>query len=458
MATDVKILVIGGGISGLCSAYYLSKYFKPENVLLIEGAARLGGTAYTDRMEGFVCEWGPNGWLDKEPKMKQWLKDLGINDKTITANANAARRFVLRGGKLHEVKPPPGFFFSPLLSMGGRLRLLREPLVGRRKSEQPESVWDFAARRIGPEAADMLVSPMVSGIFAGDAKKLSLEHAFPRMAEMESKYGSLFKALNAISKEKKGVSAMGPSGVLTSFPGGVYTLMEAAGAALGNRVHLNTAATKIEYLDSKFHVQTNSGETYRSEGLVMAIPAVAASRLMAPMDKRQGAALAEIPYAPVLVFCTGFRRADIEHDLNGFGFLAPREQGVRALGCLWTSSIFEHRAPEGYVLLTTMYGGALDPKALDLNDRDLISQFTRDMTALLKIKKQPEFGRIYRHARAIPQYDLNHGERLRTFDYGERQFPGLAYAGNAFRGVGLNDCVVNAHRAVEMMKSRFPYS
>ena len=454
MPTDVKILVLGGGITGLCSAYYLSKYYKPENVLLLEGSNRIGGSAYTDRMEGFVCEWGPNGWLDKEIKMKQWVKDLGLQDKTITANDAAAKRFILKAGKLHEVKPPPAFLFSPVLSAGGRLRALREPMVPRRKSTEPGSVWDFAARRLGSEAADMLVAPMVSGVFAGDAKKLSIEHAFPKIAEMEEKHGSLMSGMKAMAAEKR---VGGMTGKLTSFPGGMYTLMEAAAQALGDRIRLNEAVSSVEYRDGKYLVKTAQGGDYRADGVVMALPAWAASRLMSSMDKRQGAALGEVKYAPIVVFCTGFRREDIEHDLNGFGFLAPREQGVRALGCLWTSSIFAHRAPEKYVLLRTMYGGALDPKAIELGDRDLINQFTRDMAGILKIKKQPEFGRIYRHARAIPQYDLNHGERLRTWDYGERQFPGFVYAGNAYRGVALNDCVVSAHRAVELLKVKFPY-
>lgn len=453
MSVDVRVLVIGGGISGLCSAYYLSKYYKPENVRLIEGASRLGGTAFTDRMDGFICEWGPNGWLDKEPKMKQWVKDLGLQDKTITANQAAAKRFLLKGGKLVEIQPPPGFLLTAPLSVGGRLRLLREPFVGRRKETTPESVWDFAARRVGEEAADTLVAPMVSGIFAGDAKKLSVEHAFPSLVEMEQKHGSLLKGMKAAVANKK----PGMTGHLTSFPGGIYTLIEAAAAALGDVARVNEAAVKIEYRDGKYIVETSQGQTYRSDGLVLAIPAFAGARLLSDMDKRQGAALGEIPYAPILVFCAGFRREDIDHDLDGFGFLVPRDEPVRAIGCLWSSSIFTPRAPEGYVLMRTMYGGANDPKAVELSDRDLLSQFTRDVAGLLKIKKQPEFGRIYRHARGIPQYDLNHGERMRTFEYGERQFPGLAYAGNAFRGVGLNDCVVNAHRCVEAMKARFPY-
>lgn len=453
MQQDVRILVIGGGVSGLCAAYYLAKYYKPENVRLIEGAAHFGGTACTDRMDGFVCEWGPNGWLDREPKMKQWIKDLGLAEKTITANAAAEKRFLLRDGKLLAIQPPPGFLLTAPLSLRGKLRLLREPFVSRRKEEGPESVWSFAARRVGEEAADMLVSPMVSGVFAGDAKKLSVEHAFPSLAKMEQEHGSLLKGMKAAVAERK----PGLTGMLTSFPGGIHTLVETAVAALGDVARCNEAAVKMEYREGKYIVETSQGNTWRCDGVVLCVPAFVGARLMSTMDKRQAAALGEIPYAPVLVFCAGFRREDIEHDLNGFGFLVPRSEPVRALGCLWSSSIFTPRAPEGYVLMRVMYGGATDPKAVELSDRDLLAQFTRDCGALLKIKKQPEFGRIYRHARGIPQYDLNHGERMRTFDYGERQFPGLLYGGNSQRGVGLNDCVVNAHRCVEALKARFPY-
>jgi oxygen-dependent protoporphyrinogen oxidase len=456
MAEEVKILVIGGGVSGLCSAYYLSKFYRRQHVLLLEGADRLGGTCHSDRMHGFVCEWGPNGWLDKEPATKQWIKDLGLEGKTIAANAASAKRFILRDGKLHEIKPPPNFFFSSVLSAGGKLRLMQEPLRAKRKETEPESVWDFAARRLGTEAADYLVSPMVSGVFAGDAKQLSLEHAFPKMAEMERKHGSLLNGMKALLKEKKEASPMGMSGELTSFSAGMATLVEAAAEALGDRARVNEGVVRIEWRDERYVVTTAQGKVYHAQGLVLALPAYAAGRMMAELDRRQGAALAEIPYAPITVFCTGFRREDIEHPLDGFGFLAPRNQGVRALGCLWSSSIFEHRAPKGYVLMRTMYGGALDPKAAELSDRELLDTFTRDMSGLLGIKKQPEFGRIYRHPRGIPQYDLKHGKRMEVLDYGERQFPGLVYAGNAFRGVALNDCVKAAHRALSVMKERFP--
>lgn len=454
MPTDIRFLVLGGGVTGLCSAYYLAKHYKPENVMLLEGAPTIGGVAHTDRMDGFVCEWGPNGWLDKEPKMLQWLKDLGIQGQTITAKAEAKRRFILRDGKLHELKPPPALFSSSLLSAGGKLRLLREPLTPRRKATEPESLYDFMARRAGAEAADLFAQVVANGVFAGDARKLSVEHAYPALVKMEQEHGSLFNGMKAAMGEKR---AMGMTGELTSFPGGVYTLCEAAAAAIAPCIRTGEAAAKLELREGKFFTTTSLGNEIRSDGLIIALPAFAASRLMGPMDKRQGAALGEIPHAPVLVFCTGFKRQDIGHDLNGFGFLVPKGEPVRALGCLWSSSIFDGHARDGYVLLRTMYGGALDPKAVELTDRDLLAQFTREMAPILKLAKQPDFGRIYRHPRGIPQYDLNHAERLRTLEYGERQFPGLAYAGNAYRGVGLNDCVVDAHRAVKIMRERWPF-
>jgi oxygen-dependent protoporphyrinogen oxidase len=454
MPTEIRFLVLGGGITGLCSAYYLAKHYRPENVLLLEGGPSVGGVARSDRMEGFVCEWGPNGWVDKEPKLVQWLKDLGLHGKTITAREDAKHRFLLRDGKLHELKPPPALFTSPLLSAGGKLRLMREPLTPRKKTDAPESLHDFIARRAGSEAAETFAQVMANGVFAGDAKKLSVEHAFPTLAKMEREHGSLFNGVKAMMSEKK---PMGTTGELTSFPGGMQTLSEAAAAALGDRIRTNEPVVKIELRDGKYLVTTQQETQYLCEGLVLAVPAFVASRLMGPLDKRQGAALGEIQYAPILVFCTGFKRQDVGHDLKGFGFLVPRDEPVRAIGCLWSSSIFDGHARDGYVLLRTMYGGALDPKAIELSDRDLLAQFTREMAPILKLTKQPDFGRIYRHPRGIPQYDLNHAERLRTLDYGERQFPGLVYAGNAYRGVGINDCIVDAHRAVKLMKERWPF-
>jgi len=456
MANDYKVLVLGGGITGLCAATLLAKHYKPQNVLLLEASDALGGTARTERLNGFTCDLGPNGYLDKEPLMRRWVMDLGLSSRIIKANTAAEHRFILMGNKLKEVKPPPGFLFSNLLSVGGRMRLLGEPFIPRRKGDEPESIWDFAARRIGPEAADTLVGPMVTGIFGGDAKALSLEHCFPKMAEMEREHGSLFKALQAIKKERATASAMGPSGVLTTFDGGLGTLCEAAATKLGAQAQCNERVVSVEVREKRYLVTTAHGARYTSDAVVMALPGYAAADACASLEKSLGAALGQIPYAGMTVMAAGFRREDIGHDLNGFGFLVPRENKVRALGCIWSSTIFPQQAPEGYVLLRVMYGGALDPDAIKLTDRQLMDQFMVDLAPVLKLARMPGFVRAYRWPKAIPQYTLDHGKRLRGIEQAEHFFKGLVFAGNAFRGVGLNDCIVSAHRAANRIMEFLP--
>jgi oxygen-dependent protoporphyrinogen oxidase len=456
MAIETKILVIGGGITGLCAAWHCAQYYRPQSVLLLEKSTTLGGTARTDRMSGFVSEWGPNGFLDREPKTTKWARDLGLKDKMVQANEASARRFIYKDKTLHELKPPPGFLKSGILSVGGRMRLMSEPFRPAKKDDKPESIWDFAARRIGPEAADTLVAPMVTGIFAGDAKKLCLESCFPRMAKMEREHGSLYKALKAAKKDNPNASAMGPGGRLTSFEGGIQTMLEAAAQQIKDRIKLGMEVVQIKHEDKKFKVRTADDQVIEAHAVILAVPAYAAANMIEDADKRQAATLAEIKYVNMTVASCGYRREDIKHDLNGFGFLAPRKQGIRALGCIWTSSLFPNRCPDGYVLLRTMYGGAHDANAINLTDRQLLEEIHRDLHPILEIEKTPEFVRIYRWPKAIPQYDMEHQRRLRVLDYGENQFPGLAYAGNSYRGVGINDCVVSAFRALDKVKSHLP--
>ena len=282
---EAKAVVIGGGITGLCAAYYLSRELGREQVLLLEASDYLGGHVRTDHINGFSCDWGPNGFLDREPTTLEWIRDLGLSDRMVKANEAAARRFIYRDGKLHEIKPPPAFLASPILSMRGRARLLCEPLLPPKQNDAPESIYDFAARRIGREAADMLVSPMVSGIFGGDAKRLSLEHCFPRMRAMEAEHGSLFKALMAKRKENKKASAMGPGGVLTSFDQGASLLPETASSALGNRAIRNCGAISVVREGDKFIIRGANGIEVRSQFLIIATPAFATADIVCGWDE-----------------------------------------------------------------------------------------------------------------------------------------------------------------------------
>lgn len=452
MPTHYKTIVVGGGITGCCAAYYAMKQEGGEHVRLLEGGDTLGGTAQTEHIDGITCEKGPNGFLDKEPKTLQWVEDLGLGEHLVRANPLAARRFIFRNGTLHELKPPPAFLLGGPLSLQGRLRLCAEPLIPQRvAASDEESIWDFAARRIGAEAADTLVAPMVSGIYGGDARKLDLASCFPRMAAMEAEHGGLFKAMRAKAKDKsagKG-TAMGPGGTLTSFEGGMATLMSRAGDALGDSVRLNSTVTVISKEGDGYHVHTADGTTFTADRVIVAAPTHAACAMVRDLDGPLSEALEAIPYTSMAVVCTAYNRADVGHDLNGFGFLVPRTQEKRMLGCIWTSTLFPGRAPEGQVLLRTMIGGATDPDAVDASDEDLLQTLRDELFPILDIKADPVMHRVYRWGKAIPQYTFGHQDRVSAVEAGEKRHPGLHFAGNAYRGVGLNDCVVSALRAVE---------
>ncbi|MFA7692056.1 MAG: protoporphyrinogen oxidase [Candidatus Hydrogenedentes bacterium] len=447
---EKKIIVIGAGVSGLCAAYYLRKALGEDAVLTLEASSCPGGTTRSDQQAGYTLDWGSNGFLDREPLTLAWAKDLGLESDTLKANTAAAKRFIYRNDRLHEVQMPPGFFLSSLLSLRGRLRLCCEPLIKQKRDDTEESVFEFAARRIGKEAAQIMVGSMVLGIYGGNAKELSMRHCFPRMVKMEQDHGGLFKALLAI-RRKRGASPMGPPGVLTTFKGGIGALPELAAKTLHKQIRYNAKVTEVTKREGGYEVHLEQGERLAAQAVVLATPAHAAAAISASLHADAADALAAIPYAGLNVACLGYRRDAVAHDLNGFGFLVPRGQGLRLLGCIWTSTLFPFEAPQGSVLLRVMVGGASDPDAVHLSDEETLALVRKELDPLLGLQGEPELSCVYRHPRAIPQYTLGHGKRLKTIEDAEKALPGLVFAGNAYYGIGLNDCVLSAHRAVKMV-------
>lgn len=450
MGKHYKAVIVGGGVTGLCALHYLSKELGPEQVHLLEASDYLGGHTRTDRVEGFISDWGPNGFLDKEPRTLQWIEELGLTSQLLRADEASAHRFIYKNGRLIEIKPPPAFLWSGLLSVQGSARLALEPFVPQKADlDAEESIWEFARRRIGREAADTLVSCMVSGVFGGDAKKLSLRHCFPRMEQLEREHGGLVRALLAVRKKDKSASAMGPKGVLTSFQKGIGYLAEQAAEKMSDSISAKWPVAEVSRSENGFALRSESGDSVETDHVVLACTAYSAATMLKRTAPEASDALDSIPYAGLAVVCTGYRREDVGHDLNGFGFLAPRGQGVRMLGCIWTSSVFPTRRKEGFVQLRTMFGGAMDPEAVLLKDEALLGLLDEEVHPLLMVKKAPEYVRIFKHPRGIPQYTLDHGKILKTLDATEETLKGLHFVGNAYRGVSLNDCVVSAHRAVE---------
>jgi len=443
-----RIIITGGGISGLSLAYLLAKRNPSLDLIVLEAENRAGGKIWTDRADGFLCETGVNGFLDNRPRTIELAMDLSLNP--LRGSESSRRRFIFSGGRLHLIpESPAAFLRSDLLSLRGRMRIICEPFVPGGRDED-ESLARFARRRLGREAYEKLIDPMASGIYAGDPERLSLKSCFPRIYELERSYGSLIRALIRLQikarREGRPAPGPGPGGVLTSFYDGMETLVSALKGFLGERVRTSAKVISLDRRGGYYSVYLSDGSVIDSDIVVVATPAYAASEILKEFDRPLSQVLSEIHYPSVSVVSMGYRREKIRGGLDGFGFLVPFREGRRILGTLWDSSIFPNRAPDGYALLRSMVGGA---RASDMamQDKDRLTDIVMDeLSEIMGIKGQPDFVRVYVHDRAIPQYTIGHDERLKIMEGLLVKYKGLYLTGNAYRGIGVNDCIENSHR------------
>ncbi len=405
----MKIAVIGAGLSGLTTAHHLRDR---AEVVVFEARDRIGGNIRTEAFADCLVEWGPNGFLDNEPATLQLIEELGLSSRLIQARSKAQIRYIWRDGQLRELPAkPPRFLTSDCLPLAARLRVLLEPFA-RRPPGDDESVRDFAARRLGAGAADILVDAMVTGIFAGDPRRLSVRSAFPKLVALEARYGSLIRG-------SKGRGA-GPGGTLTSFDQGLEVLIHELAKGLDIRL-----SADLKSLPEGF------------DHVVCTVPAPRAVDLL-PADL--GPFLRRIPGGPVAVVALVFKRPLAVPD--AFGFLVPREQGLRVLGTLYDSSIFPGRAPAGHRLFRVLIGGRRDPHAVELSDGELLEIVARDLRQAWGEFPDPDATQVIRHPLGISQYEIGHDEVLAELE--RRRPPWLRLAGSSYRGVALNACVKDA--------------
>ena len=458
-----RAVIIGGGISGLATAWLLKSRAEREGIdlalTLVEKEPLFGGKIKSIKTDGYLCEWGPNGFLDSKPQTLDLCRELGASDQLLRSNDNARKRFIYSGGILNRLpENGPSFLKSHLISWPGKLRLAMEPFIPKYSGTEDETLAAFGRRRLGDEALAKLIAPMVSGIFSGKPETMSLNSCFPRIAELEREYGGLIRAMLALAKKKKREqaagkvvsSAAGPGGVLTSFREGSQTLTEIMIRRL-EEVELISGTQVLEVRKGKsvpYRVVTEQGEL-DADLVISAAPAHAAAGMLAPLSPEIGTLLGRIPYSSMTVICFGYERERIALNLDGFGYLIPKEEGRNTLGTLWDSSIFENRAPAGKVLLRSMMGGACFPEYIKLTDEEVVKRVRVDLKSIMGIEAAPSFVQLYRHEQAIPQYTVGHAKRLAALAEGCATFPGLILTGNSYRGIGLNDCVAAAHRAVD---------
>jgi protoporphyrinogen/coproporphyrinogen III oxidase len=453
---SVDVIVVGAGLSGLVTAYRLHR--TGLRVQVFEAAARPGGVIGSERKSGVLFERGPNSGMDTTPAINTLLDDLGIRELRIDASKASSRRYVVRGGHMVALPTSPGAFIStPLFSWGAKLRLFAEPFIARAPADVEESISQFVRRRLGREFLDYAIEPFVSGIYAGDPGLLSLPAAFPRLHALEQRYGSLTRgAILGARERRRSAERPKSSSVSFSFREGFQTLTDALAAALPN-VACGTRATALRReADETFAVAfggATSGEQ-RARAVVLAVPAYAGASLVATLVPHAARALSEIPYSPVAVVISAYRRRAVSHPLDGFGVLAPAVERPGMLGSLFSSSMFENRAATDTAVFTTFLGGRRDPARAAAPDAELLQTVQRELTRLVGVSEPPLFNEITRWSRAIPQYALGHLQRIAAVEQAERDVPGLYFCANYRGGVSISDCVIHGEAMAQQVAGR----
>ncbi len=475
----ISVGVIGAGISGLAVAHHLKRIFEASGrafeLTLYEKSDRVGGSIRSERTKGFLVEWGPNGFLNNEPATFQLIQQLGIRDRLVVSSDAARKRFLLLDGQLQQVPTSPsGFLKTPILPLHAKLRFALEPMIRRRDGAQDESVAEFVARRFGAQAVARMFDPLMSGVYAGNVNTLSIHSTLKVFAELEREHGSVVKGMIARMKQRKAEERQGAqekvdelvttsrnpmSGKLLSFQNGMGELIEALAVRLEAHTLTNATIESIHGVDGGYEVtgQVAGGPlSRRHDALIMASPPQAGALLVAPLDLELGQLLAAIQSSTIAVLGLGFTQDGIADPLDGFGYLIPRNQGLRSLGVLWSSSIFPNRAPNGHKLLQVMIGGANDPGAINEDDSILIDTALKNADPVLHFKSEPIMTRVFRHRCGIPQYNLGHRERLQSIAQRLQHLPGFYLAGNGYHGISTNDCLRHAAELAERIVGAHP--
>lgn len=448
--TPHAVAVVGGGITGLTAAFRLKE--QGFRVVLYEASDRVGGVIRSVRDGGFLAEFGPNSLLETSGKITALVRDLGLESRRFYSDAAAEKRYLVRWGRpLSLPVSPLRFFGTELFGVGAKLRLLREPFVRRRRDGAEESVAEFVLRRLGREWLDYAINPMVAGIYAGDPRRLSVEHAFPRLHAVEQRYGSLIlgQFLGARERRRRGEVSKQEAKKI-SFDEGLQVLTDTLGARLGASIRYQSVVAGIRRGAWGWRVAVCGGDP-AGEAEYGSVLLCAPARDLAAIEMPGGGAmltlgpLAEVYYPPVTSVVLGFRREDVEHRLDGFGMLIPEMERFRILGTLFSSSLFPHRAPPGQVTLTSYIGGVRAPELALRPIDDIVSFTVDDLRRLLGVRAAPTYQHAHVYPRAIPQYEVGYGRFKSLMDRVESEAPGIFLAGHFRNGISLGDSIIAGH-------------
>jgi oxygen-dependent protoporphyrinogen oxidase len=461
------ILVIGGGISGLAAAYFAQKNAQQAGQTIrltaLEASPLWGGKIRTERVDGFVIEGGPDTFLAIKPWGVALCRELGLGERLHGTNPQQKNTYVLRQNRLHPL--PDGLTMmiptqvgpmlrTSLLSWPQKARMGLDFLLPPRPRNGDESLGEFVSRRLGRAAYENLIEPLMSGIYAGDGDRLSLGATFPYLRDLEVEYGGLAKGALAVRK-KMAASRQAAPGSRSAFLTPTTGLMEIVEALLGwlaqrgVELRAGTPVESLEYENGRFCARLPGGESLTAHGVILAAPAYAAGDMLQRLDPRLALELQAIPYTSTATVSLAYRQSELPRPLDGYGYVIPRREGRRALACTWTSTKFPHRAPPGYALLRVFVGRAGQEQDIPWDDAGLLTLAQEELRMTLGIAAQPTLWRVFRWERAMPQYNLGHLERLARIEAMSQRWPGLALAGNGYRGIGIPDCIRSGELAAQ---------
>ena len=437
----MKVAIVGGGISGLATAFYIHQTMPEVEIDLFEKEAQLGGKMMTKERDGFYFESGSNGFLSNKPDTLELVTQSGCDDILIRSNDSARKRFIYKDFLCPLPESPKAFLKTPLLSWRGKLRVAGEFFIPAKKDDGDETLQSFGYRRVGKEMTDVFLDAMVAGIFASTPSKISVNAAFPAVVKLEREYGGLFRGM--LAKKKK---EAGPGGVLMSFEKGVSTFIERLALVCGARIRTNTEILSLTKEDKTFVLSTKE-ETSTYDAVILATSAFEASALLAQTNTDIANLLNTISYSPISII--GFGYTELKHDLDGFGLLTTTSANKDILGILWDSSIFNDRAPSGKKSLRVMIGGQRN-KALALkSEAELIALAQKGILETMGIEATPDSVFVERWEKGIPNYEVGHGSKMNTLFEMLSIYPNLFLNSNAYVGVSLNDCVSNSKKCAQ---------
>jgi oxygen-dependent protoporphyrinogen oxidase len=455
MSDKKNIVIIGAGISGLTTAYWLNK--NDYKITVLESKKEAGGAMETIIEDGFLIDSGPNSGLETTPLIRQLVDEVGLANEMIYANESSNKRYIYRNCELHPLPTSASAFITTkLFSTKAKFRMMAEPFIGKSDDGYYQSMAQFVKRRLGQEFLDYAIDPFVSGVFAGDPYKLSVKSAFPKLYRLEEVYGGLVKGMIKGARErKKRAEQSKQSAKMFSFINGMQSFPKAIADKLKDKIQYESRVQSVERRVNDWIVkyeQNGDVKEIKTDFVLSTIPVHSASQIFSNLDFEFEKHSRAIYYPPVMVLFIGFNKKDILRKLDGFGFLIPSKEKKSFLGAIWSSTIFPNRCNNDNAAFTLFIGGARSPYLFDLEKEKLIGKVLQEFKQIMNISNEPLFIKDRMWNNAIPQYNIGYIEHENYFDKFEKDNPGILIGGNYRGGISVGDCVKNSEITLQRIK------